>query len=198
MGESEGMRAAFGGESQSAWSLAGRVFMRNKILGQDLAEQIPIKMDSAGSEKERLPRNPPISPANGVALSHCSCRWLDWMESPQTHFRSNLQMNNMVCRFFLPALAWGLFFGCQVPAYKLPGGFSSTYHRQVHGETEFLEKTPGFPAPAVDAPAIKAPPEPSGTFYKPDFQYAPPTKSEFQQAVAVPVNPPVRQRRYQR
>lgn len=87
--------------------------------------------------------------------------------------------------FFLLA-SCGL--GCQVPSYQLPGGFSSTYYRQLHGDY--------LPAPAVEPIEESETNSSQGVFYPQSFQFNPPTRSEFQQTVQLPPNPPINPRRY--
>jgi hypothetical protein len=85
----------------------------------------------------------------------------------------------------------GLGMGCQVPAYQLPGGFSSTYYRYLHAQ----EFSPIVIEPSAvgDQPSALASP---GVFYPQTFNYDPPTKSEFQQTVLLPENRPAGPRRY--
>lgn len=78
--------------------------------------------------------------------------------------------------------------GCQVPSYQLPGGFSSTYYRHLHGE--FL---PATSVETLEDTETNATP---GVFYSQTFQFDPPTRSEFQHAAQVPENRPAGRRGY--
>ena len=85
-----------------------------------------------------------------------------------------------------------VYSGCQVPPYQLPGGYSSTYRRRLQAvEVPLLIPAPILPEAA--GPEMQPPKEAApevGVFYPPTFQYNPPTKSEFQQAVILPDDRP--------
>ncbi len=76
--------------------------------------------------------------------------------------------------------------GCQVPAYQLPGGFSSSYHRQLFGE------------PFTGSDSITEPPrDSSGVFYPQTFRYQPPSNSEIPRVATLPDEElPNRRRRF--
>jgi hypothetical protein len=85
-------------------------------------------------------------------------------------------------RLILVSVGLVVLSGCQIPAHQLPAGYSSSDSRFLHAE----EQGAPLPVPAwPDEPV----PHPPGVFYPQTFQYDPPTKSEFQQAVRVPENP---------
>jgi hypothetical protein len=98
-------------------------------------------------------------------------------------------MNHRLTCTWLGLIVSSLGLGCQAPSYQLPGGFSSTYYRRLHDEI------PPNPVP-VELPLSETIPNSPGVFYPQTFQYNPPTKSEFQQAVLLPENRPQGPRRY--
>ncbi len=107
-----------------------------------------------------------------------------------------------ICWGFIAA---GLGLGCQVPSYQLPGGFSSTYYRFLHGEVSDFPPPVEMPVEAAwpsnaspaagSAPSKTCPPTP-GVFYPQTFEYNPPTRSEFQQTVLLPEKQPEGPGRY--
>ncbi len=94
---------------------------------------------------------------------------------------------------FIGGMVFLLYSGCQVPPYQLPGGYSSTYHRQLQAVEILLPMVPVPISPDVTSEETEQAKETApevGVFYPPTFQYDPPTKSEFQQAVILPEDRP--------
>lgn len=54
--------------------------------------------------------------------------------------------------------------GCMFPVYRNPGGFSSTYHRQVYGPERYAEHLHQPPSP---------PPPAEGVFFPSSVEYNP-------------------------